>query len=131
MAIVPQRVTDAGDRTRLMTCSNISFPRRQAMFIVANFLIATAKILNLGLTIYMWIVIARAIISWVSPDPYNTIVRFLYATTEPVLYSIRRRLPTHIGGFDFSPIIVIVAIIFLQTFVVGSLLQFAAHLGPR
>jgi YggT family protein len=114
-----------------MTCSNISFAKRQGMFIVANFLIATAKILNLGLTIYMWIVIARAIISWVNPDPYNTIVRFLYATTEPVLYSIRRRLPTNLGGFDFSPIIVIVAIIFLQTFVVGSLLQFAAHLGPR
>ena len=101
------------------------------MFIVANFLIAVAKILHIGLTIYMWIIIGRAIISWVNPDPYNTIVRFLYAVTEPVLYIIRRRLPTSFGGFDFSPIIVIMAIYFFQAFVVESLLQFAAQLGPR
>lgn len=101
------------------------------MFIVANFLIAVAKILNIGLTIYMWIIIGRAIISWVNPDPYNTIVRFLYAVTEPVLYTIRRRLPINFSGFDFSPILVILAIIFIQTFVVDSLLQFAVQLGAR
>lgn len=101
------------------------------MFIVANFLIAVAKILDIGLTLYMWIIIGRAIISWVNPDPYNTIVRFLYAVTEPVLYTIRRRLPTSFGGFDFSPIIVILAIYFFQAFVVESLLQFAVQLGPR
>jgi YggT family protein len=100
------------------------------MFIVANFLVAVAKILDFGLTIYMWIIIGRAIISWVNPDPYNTIVRFLYAVTEPVLYNIRRRLPISLGGFDFSPIIVIMAIYFFQIFVVDSLLQFAAQLGP-
>ena len=99
------------------------------MFVVANFLIAVAKILNIGLTIYMWIIIGRAVISWVRPDPYNTIVRFLYAVTEPVLYSIRKRMPTSFGGFDFSPIIVILAIIFLQSFVVKTLLQFAVQLG--
>jgi YggT family protein len=101
------------------------------MFIAANLLIAIAKILNIGLTIYMWIVIGRAIISWVNPDPYNTIVKFLYATTEPVLYNIRRRLLINFAGFDFSPIIVILAIIFLQTFLVESLLQFAVQLGAR
>jgi YggT family protein len=77
----------------------------------------------------MWIIIARAIISWVNLDPYNTIVRFLYAVTEPVLYSIRRRMPISFGGFDFSPIIVILAIIFLQNFVVKTLVQFAVQLG--
>jgi len=101
------------------------------MFIAANFLMAIGKILNIALTIYMWIIIGRAIISWVNPDPYNTIVRFLYASTEPVLYSIRRRLPIRFGGFDFSPIIAILAIIFLQSFVVRSLMQFAVHLGAR
>lgn len=99
------------------------------MFILANLLIGIAKILNIGLTIYMWIIIGRAIISWVNPDPYNTIVRFLYNVTEPVLYNIRRRLPVNFGGFDFSPIIVILAIIFFQTFVVDSLLQLAVGLG--
>ncbi len=99
------------------------------MFVLANFLMAIAKILNFALTIYMFIVIGRAIISWVNPDPYNAIVRFLYATTEPVLYNIRKRLPTSFGGFDFSPIIVIMAIYFFQIFVVESLLQFAVRLA--
>ena len=99
------------------------------MFVVANFLIAVAKILNIGLTIYMWIVIGSAIISWVNPDPYNPIVRFLYTTTEPVLHAIRRRVPIIFGGFDLSPIIVILAIIFVQTFVVESLIHFAVKLG--
>jgi len=101
------------------------------MFVVANFLIAVAKILNIALTIYMWIIIGRAIISWVNPDPYNSIVRFLYTATEPVLYAIRRWLPINFAGFDFSPILVILAIVFLQTFVVDSLLQVAVHLGAR
>ena len=101
------------------------------MFVVANFLTAIATILYYALNIYMWIIIGRAIISWVNPDPYNTIVRFLYAVTEPVLYNIRRRLPVYFGGFDFSPIIVILAVIFIQKFVVSSLLQFAVQLGGR
>ena len=99
------------------------------MIIVSNFLNAIATVLYYGLNIYMWIIIGRAIISWVNPDPYNTIVRFLYTVTEPVLYNIRRRLPVYFGGFDFSPIIVILAIIFVQKFVVNSLLQLAVQLG--
>jgi len=92
------------------------------MFILANFLVAVAKILDIGLTFYMWLIIGRAVISWVNPDPYNPIVRFLISATEPVLYPIRRRIP-FLGGIDFSPIILILAIIFLQSFLVKSLLQ--------
>jgi YggT family protein len=99
------------------------------MFVISNFLVAIAKILDIGLTLYMWVIIGRAIISWVNPDPYNPIVRFLNAVTEPVLYPIRRRLPLSLGGIDFSPIIVILAIIFLQSFVVQSLIQMAARMG--
>ena len=77
------------------------------------------------------IIIARAVISWVNPDPYNAIVRFLYAITEPVLYAIRKRLPLSFGGFDFSPIIVILAIYFFQQFAVNSLIQIALQLGAR
>jgi len=101
------------------------------MFIIANLLLAIAKILNIALTLYLFFIIARAVISWVNPDPYNPIVRFLYATTEPVLYAIRRRLPLSFGGFDFSPIIVILAIYFFQQFVVNSLIQIALQLGAR
>ena len=96
------------------------------MFVISNFLVAIAKILNIALSLYMWIVIGRAIISWVSPDPYNPIVKFLNAVTEPILYPIRKKIPINLGGIDFSPILVILAIIFLQSFLVKTLMQMAA-----
>jgi len=99
------------------------------MFILSNLLTAIAKILDIGLTLYMWIIIGRAIISWVNPDPYNSIVRFLVSATEPVLAPVRRMIPVNLGGFDFSPVLVIFAIIFCQNFMVTSLLQLAMRLG--
>ncbi len=98
------------------------------MFILANFIEATARIIQIVLTLYMWIIIIRAIISWVSPDPYNPVVRILYSITEPVLYRVRRWIPTGGLGIDFSPIIVILVIIFLQSFLVKTLLQVAYSL---
>ena len=98
------------------------------MIILSNFLIAIAKVLDIVLSIYMWVVIARAVLSWVSPDPYNPIVRFIHKITEPVLYQIRRRIPVSFSGIDFSPIIVFLAIIFLQRFVVHSLYGLAQSL---
>ena len=98
------------------------------MFVLANFLIAVAQVLYYVLEAYKWIVIARAVISWVNPDPYNPIVRFLYSATEPVLYRLRRAFPLYAGGIDFSPILVFVAIIFLQYFLVQSLYDLAQSL---
>jgi YggT family protein len=89
--------------------------------VFGNFMAALATVLSYALTFYMYIIIARALLSWVNPDPYNPIVRFLYNVTEPVLYAIRRRLPVFFGGIDFTPMIVILIIIFLQRFVVASL----------
>jgi YggT family protein len=91
------------------------------MLILANLFEAIAVVLDYALTFYMWIVVAGAVLSWVSPDPYNPIVRFINNATEPVFYQIRKRLPVNFGGLDISPVIVILAIIFLQTFVVNSL----------
>ncbi|CCK78735.1 YggT family protein [Desulfobacula toluolica] len=91
------------------------------MIILANFFEAIAIVLDYALTFYMWIVIAGAVLSWVSPDPYNPIVRFINTATEPVFYQIRKRLPVNFGGLDISPIVVILVIIFLQAFVVKSL----------
>jgi len=96
------------------------------MFVLENFIIALAKILDMGLTIYMWIIIFRAVISWVNPDPYNPIVVFLHRITEPVMAPVRRWLPLRNIGIDLSPIIVILAIVFLQNFLIRSLMQ----LGP-
>jgi len=98
------------------------------LFIVVNFLEALAQVLYYLLEAYMWIVVARAVISWVNADPYNPIVRFLYNATEPVLYRIRRALPLYAGGIDFSPILVFVGILFLQRFLVQSLYDMARSL---
>jgi len=95
------------------------------MFVMGRLLEALATVIYYVLNIYMWIIIARAVISWVNPDPYNRIVRFLYSITDPVLLAIRRRLPLSFGGIDFSPILVILAIIFLQRFLVASLYDLA------
>ena len=95
------------------------------MFIFSNLLTALAKVLDIVLVIYMWIIIARAVLSWVSPDPYNPIVRFIHNVTEPILYPIRRRIPLSFGGIDFSPVIVLLVVIFLQRFVVNSLYEIA------
>jgi YggT family protein len=99
------------------------------MFIISNLLVALAQILHIVLNLYMWLIIARAILSWVNPDPYNAIVRFLYSVTEPVLYAIRRRVPAFFGGIDFSPMIVILAIYFLDGFLVPSLAGLAMRMG--
>ena len=98
------------------------------MFIISNFLLALAKILDIGLSLYMWIIIGRAVVSWVNADPYNPIVRFLHSATEPVLLALRRRLPVFFGGFDFSPVLVILAIVFIKAFVVQTLIQLALSL---
>lgn len=95
------------------------------MSILANLLEAVAAVLGVLLSAYMWIIIARAVISWVNPDPYNPIVRFLYSVTEPVLYRVRRAVPIYAGGIDFSPILVFVAIYFLELFLVRSLYDLA------
>lgn len=93
------------------------------MFIAANFVIALATVLDYALEIYQWIIIASALVSWVSPNPYNPVVRFLYSVTEPVLRPIRYKIGRVFGPFDISPIIVIFAIIFAQKFIVKSLLE--------
>ncbi|MBW2607366.1 MAG: YggT family protein [Deltaproteobacteria bacterium] len=98
------------------------------MYIVGYFLMAVANVLNFVLLFFMWIVIARAILSWVNPDPYNPIVRFIHNVTEPVLYQVRKKIPINFGGIDFSPIIVIIVIYFLRDFVVNSLVRFSESL---
>lgn len=92
------------------------------MFLLGNFIIAVAKLVNFIFDFYIIIVVARAVISWVNADPYNPIVRFLIQATEPLLYRIRRYVPL-LGGIDLSPMILILAIIFLQSLLVPTLQQ--------
>jgi len=97
------------------------------MFIVANLVIGIGQALHYILNIYIFIVVGRAIISWVNPDPYNPIVRFLYVATEPVLRYVRRLIPI-VSGIDFSPIIVMVALFFLDQVLVQSIIDYGVRM---
>lgn len=99
------------------------------MFILANFISAVAQVLDVLLNIYWWIILIRALISWVNPDPYNPIVVFLQRATEPVLEPIRRLVPPErMGGIDLSPLLAALAILFVRVFLVQSLLEIAIRL---
>lgn len=99
------------------------------MFVMGNFISALATILNYILTIASWLVIARALISWVNPDPYNPIVQFLNKMTEPLLAPFRRLIPAWQTGLDISPIFALLVIWFLKLFLVTTLYGVAARMG--
>jgi len=99
------------------------------MFVMSNLFAAIANLLSVILTILYWLILIRALISWVNPDPYNQVVQFLYKTTEPILYPIRKILPINFGiGIDISPIIAFLIIIFLKSFLVRTLLDISFRL---
>lgn len=100
------------------------------MAIIGIFLHAVAGMTKFILDAYMIILLARAVISWVNPDPYNPIVQFLHTVTEPVLYRIRKALPfTYRSGIDFSPLLVMLVIIFLKDFLVKTLYYISSVVG--
>ena len=96
------------------------------MFVLANFVNALASLVSILLTIMYWLILIRALLSWVNPDPFNPLVQFLMRTTEPVLEPIRRLLPAL--PIDISPVIVFFIILFLQRFLVSSLYDLAMRL---
>ena len=97
------------------------------MFVIGNFIYAIAQILNMALSCFMFLIVVRALISWVNPDPFNPIVRFLVQTTEPILQPIRRFLPGSMM-IDLSPMVALLLVIFLQSFVVQTLVDVAARM---
>lgn len=98
------------------------------MFVMRNLVVAVATILDYVLWAYMWVLIIRAVLSWVNPDPYNPLVRALYSITEPVLSFLRRKFPLMAGSIDFSPMVAIVVIMFLQRFLVRTLFELASRI---
>lgn len=98
------------------------------MFVLSNLVLTLAMLVKLVLGAYFWIIIARALLSWVNPDPFNPIVRFLYRVTEPVLRPVRRRLPGQQMGFDLSPMVVLLVLYILESFLVSSLRDLAMSL---
>jgi YggT family protein len=95
------------------------------MFVAGNFLEALAGLLDTVLTLYVWVIVARSVISWVSVDPHNPIVRVLRNLTDPVLDRLRQAVPMAFGGIDMAPVVAIVILWFLRAFLVTSLYDLA------
>ena len=91
--------------------------------ILVNTIVFVASTVSELLQIYVWVVIIATLLSWVQPDPYNPVVRALYGMTEPVFDWVRRHLPVYLGGLDFSPIVVIIAVEFVQRVLITAVLQ--------
>ena len=99
------------------------------MFVFSNLFAAVASVLSVTLTVLYWLILIRALISWVNPDPYNPVVQFLNKTTEPILYPIRKMIPVQLGiGIDISPIIAFLIIIFARSFLVKTLMDISLRL---
>jgi YggT family protein len=98
------------------------------MFVLGNFIHGIAVVVKMLLEVYLWVVIIRTVLSWIRPNPYNPLVRIIYGIVDPVTYRISRILPTRIGMFDVAPFLIIIIIIFLQHFVVNSLLDLGMRL---
>lgn len=99
------------------------------MFIFGNLVSAAATILDYILTILNWLIIIRALISWVNPDPFNPIVQILYKTTEPLLAPFRRIIPVYTIGLDMSPVFALIFIWLLKLFLVRTLFGIAMRMG--
>jgi YggT family protein len=99
------------------------------MFIFGNVILGFAKVLDVALNIYMWVIIIRALISWVNPDPYNPIVQILTRLTEPVLRPIRKLAPPHKVGVDLSPLIAVLIVMFLQYALINTLYRIGHAMG--
>lgn len=99
------------------------------MFALGYLFTALGNLVDIVIQIYIIIIIVRALISWVNPDPYNPIVRFLYRVTEPVLRPIRYRLPTVAMGLDLSPVVVILILTLLQWYLVPVLYRMGRELS--
>ncbi len=97
------------------------------MLVIAHLLSGIAAILDMLVSLFLFLIIARAILSWVNPDPYNPIVRFIVQSTDPLLIPARRYIPAF-GGIDFSPIVVLALLTFLQVFLVALLKDYAVEL---
>ena len=98
------------------------------MFILSNLLLSIARLLDIIITLLYWLIIIRALVSWVNPDPFNPIVQFLQRTTEPILSPIRRALRMQFWKIDITPIIAVLALIFLQSFLVQTIKDLATRL---
>ena len=91
------------------------------MFVWTNFVIWVAQVLEGALNLYFWIVLAAVVMSWIEPNPYNPIVRAIYAVTEPLFDWIREHLPVLFGGIDLSPLVVVLLIGFLGQYLIPTL----------
>jgi YggT family protein len=97
--------------------------------LLSDIIRASAQLFDLVIQLYIYIVIGRALISWVNPDPYNPIVRFLHKATDPVFYRMRRVLPLAFSGIDLTPIALLMFLFFIKQIILSGLYRLAHNLG--
>src|SRR3989338_8234352 len=98
------------------------------MFVFGNLFEALARVLSMVIDIFWWLIIIRALLSWVSPDPNNPIVQFIERVTEPLLRPFRQLIPVYKVGFDLSPLLAILMLYFIKVFAVQTLLVMSSRL---
>ena len=94
------------------------------MFVFANFIMMVAKIIDFAATLYVYIVIARVVLSWIQHDPNNSIIKFIYDITEPVLVKIRQYVPSF-SGFDIAPMVLILGLFLIENILISILTNIA------
>lgn len=99
------------------------------MFILSNFIIAVAEMLRMIFSLIYFLLIVRAVLSWVNPDPYNDIVRILYRLTDPILIPLRNAIPFRMGAIDISPLLAFLLLKFADRFLITSLVTLAQRLS--
>jgi YggT family protein len=98
------------------------------MFVFGNLFSGIATVLDIVLNVYFWVIFARAILSWIRPDPYNPIVKIIYGLVDPVTYRISKIIPTRIGMIDMAPFLLMLLIILLQKVLVKTLFDLGAKI---
>lgn len=98
------------------------------MFVLGNLFQALAQVLGYAIDILWWLIVIRALLSWVSPDPNNPIVQFIERVTEPILHPLRQIVPVYKIGIDISPILAILLLYFLKIFLVQTLIGIGLRL---
>ena len=97
------------------------------MFLIGNFFLTIGKLIDFLLGLYIWVIIINALLSWFNPDPYNKFIQFIYNISEPALRPIRRMLPANMG-VDISPVIVIVILYFLKSYIARTIIDFGVRM---
>jgi len=98
------------------------------MSTLGSIIVGLGGIVHSLLTLYIWVVIIAALLTWVRPDPSNPVVQLLYRLTEPAYALVRRNIPTVFNGIDLAPLVIIIGLQVVDVIVTKLIYALAAAL---